>query len=97
MTNTITPEKLRAAASLLDIAAVRHQDAAIRDEAQQALRQAADEIERLSAPRTIMTEPHDDCECVVCETLRNPPPPTEALKKLMRDFVARGGKFGDAS
>jgi hypothetical protein len=32
----------------------------------------------------VQTAPYDDCECVVCETLRNPPPPSDGLKALVR-------------
>lgn len=44
------------------------------------------------AQRQIMTMPRDDCECRVCETLRNPPPPSERLKSLMAAHKAAGHK-----
>ncbi len=68
------------------------------------LRQAASEIERLTRNAKhaaaiearewgeVVQAPYDDCECVVCETLRNPPPPTEFAKELMRKAKASGCK-----
>lgn len=38
--------------------------------------------------KELRLKPYDDCECVICATLRNPPPPTEALKALMAKYHA---------
>lgn len=51
--------------------------------------------EALNEPKPIigkvMIDPYDDCECVICETKRNPPPPSRGLVELVRKHTRNGG------
>jgi hypothetical protein len=88
---TITPEKLRELADDQRYGHTPTVRGALRQSAD-ALETALAEVQRLSAPRRVTTKPHDDCECVVCETMRNPPKPSEFLLGLMRKHKAAGHK-----
>ena len=82
-------EALRCAADYIEHCHVSH-DANVEEIArlEAALADAAAGIVARADRRLgqVTTKPNDDCECVVCETLRNPPPPTEYAVQLMRSY-----------